>query len=157
MSSNNIVAAWYGEYLWSKPGLKGLALRSSRKWSMIDKGIFGMSIVSGSSFKKEELINSDPYWQVAFDKILIKGLKPNVSHKGKDCSCGAWKLYGVGSENHSSECIYHEDYKIYLFPENSPRNNDGRIKCYICGEPTKLVAQGLYQLCQNQKCIWYEN
>lgn len=38
-----------------------------------------------------------------------------------------------------------------------PKNNDGRHSCYKCNKPTRLVGGGMYNVCANEECSWFEN
>lgn len=40
---------------------------------------------------------------------------------------------------------------------SEPKNNDGRTHCYKCNQPTKLTGGGMYQVCGNPNCEWFDN
>jgi len=151
-----VVAFWSGRWLWSRSGLKGLALRANRRWSLVVEGVFWASNIAENSFRKSEILAADVEWLKAFNKIEVQGLLPSREYKGKTCSCGAWKVYGSAAQNHTNECSYFDRYDRFLLPEGAPHNNDGRDSCLICGEDTRTVA-GRYQLCQNDQCRWWKN
>ena len=37
------------------------------------------------------------------------------------------------------------------------KNNDGRTECFICKSQTKSVGVGLYNVCKNIECEWFNN
>lgn len=39
---------------------------------------------------------------------------------------------------------------------DEPKNNDGRTHCYKCKQPVTNAAGGMYQLCKNQQCEWFD-
>jgi len=47
--------------------------------------------------------------------------------------------------------------KIRLLQSSKPNNNDGREACFVCREPTKVTGGGIYNICANTKCEWYDN
>lgn len=151
-----VMAFWTGQWLWSEKGFKGLALRANRQWSLVVEVIFRISLIEECSYTKEELIGADSNWLKALERIEIHGLLPSLSYEGETCSCGSWKMYGKEYSGHASDCSNYDSYDKFLLPENSPKNNDGRIFCLICGEKTQTVS-GRYQLCKNNQCRWYEN
>lgn len=151
-----VIAFWSGRWLWGTSGLKGLALRTNRRWSLVVEGMFWASTISPNSFAKSEILAADSAWIRAFNKIEIYGLLPTREYKGQTCSCGVWKIYGQDTQNHTSECSFYDGYDRFLLPEGAPYNNDGRASCLICGESTHTVA-GRYQLCKNEQCRWWKN
>lgn len=39
----------------------------------------------------------------------------------------------------------------------APKNNDGRHECFMCKHPTRITGGGMYNVCANQQCGWFEN
>jgi len=45
-------------------------------------------------------------------------------------------------------------------PVGGIKNNDGRKRCFKCGQPTTFVpgaVSGGYNMCKNRDCEWYDN
>jgi len=40
--------------------------------------------------------------------------------------------------------------------ESAPKNNDGRSKCYKCGHLVHNSGGGMYQICKNPNCEWFD-
>lgn len=155
-NSGQVVAIWYARSL----GLyNGLALKTNRKWSIVvpDSDLFSLTTkISREEYTKEALVAHDINWHEGFKKIIQFGLLPNSTRQVWQCSCGSEAKYGKYTKLHAPHCSYYDTYEKYLLPEDAPKNNDGRDYCYICSMPTETVA-GVYQLCKNKQCRWYDN
>ncbi|MFA5024161.1 MAG: hypothetical protein WC523_04355 [Patescibacteria group bacterium] len=139
---------WDPMDLWGDLRHRGLA--------RFDGGLFCPIIMSSANavifdtklFTKENLINIDPAWKQAFEKI-----DDNVKSfwARKACTCGAWAVYGRKWAGHSSTCMINDTCC-------GPKNNDGQSECLKCKTKTISIFgwNSIINLCPNKQCEWFE-
>ena len=138
-----IICKWSGFHLWQQQDLNGLALTNTGHYCVVSilNGVVGLPNT------KAQLLSADIRWAEAVNKIEGDGYRPDWS----SCSCGSQVVMGNDWTDHTSMCD-----SLILPSPFGPKNNDGRIDCYRCGEKNRVAGGGQYNICSNIDCDWYE-
>lgn len=99
------------------------------------------------------------------DSFVVTGLDGNGSEAMTMVTCRGLSEEGVPFyvEFYRKELWYsgHNIFepkktKIRLL-QSRPKNNDGRETCFVCNQPTRVTGGGMYNVCANTECEWYDN
>ena len=152
MNNKRIVAKWLNTTIWDRGGFyRHIFMTEDFQWLAVDSDVYNF-ILTTYSFTKEYLLSTGDTknWEKIFDKIEA-GAPPDWVADDFKCSCGVWATMGKSWILHSSTC----NFKVG--PPAAVKNNDGRGDCFKCGQLTKQMGGGAYDVCENKECSWYNN
>lgn len=137
-----VICRWSGFHLWKAPNLNGLSYTDTGHYRVTDP----TSGIMSEPNTKAQLLAVDPRWAQGLAKIESGELPPDWHI----CTCGAKAVMGMSWSEHTLLCN-----SITLLSPFGPKNNDGRVECYRCGEQTRQAGGGQYDVCSNPNCSWY--